>query len=451
MNVLIQQPSFNEKITLHENISIPSRVHVYSLGVEYMRDWFFRKGRYEDNFFKTVYVNGKHIFDDFRRFNRTQLTKIEKPALAIIPNVDYEYNREFVDLRLGGFDVLTRRSRYGRTPIIQDIDHNFFLSMVMDLVKMNFTFKIRIGTKPLQDELFNHMNFAYRIGSTQKEFVSYDFHLPYEAMLNMAAHTGFEIMYPSEKDKGKIKPKVKNISGFLSYLNSYSMYPISYKMRTLTGNPEFFIRMPDVCTHISCLDPLERDDGEREEQLDNNFHIEMRAVLTIPAPQQYFFYSSERLEEQFKLKNEIAGLYSIRSLVPPPKDENGWAEYISTEYVDETNKIEEINLTELLEGSDLYKVILNSIQMGISPSIFMNIKIFNAYHEKDFVMDWESLTMKFPDPKMIYDYSQLSVYIDKEYVNNQLLIINQSDLRQVTDKPKDTTFDCNVELLRKDN
>lgn len=433
--MIIDEADELKKIQLQESISIPSKVHVYSLGVEYMRNWFLKK--FDDDYFKTIYVNGKHVFDDFRRFNREKITKVEKPALSIIPEVDYEYNRDNVDLRLGGLDVLTRRSRFKQQPIIQDPDHNCFLNMIMELVKMNFTFKVRVGTKSTQDDLFNFMKFAYRVGATQKDFVSYDYHLPYEAMLNMAARVGFEVVDPPKKDSNRSYARVKNIEGFLSYLNSYSLYPISYKLRTVNGRCEFFMRMPNQCTHISNLDPLSRDNGEREEQIDNNFHIEMTPILSIPCPQQYFFYSEDAIQEKFRFKNEIAGLYSFRNIYPPEKDEHGWYRYIYTEYVEENNFVEEINISELLEGSELYSTIIDLRKVFISPSIFVNIKLFNRYNEKEIEMDWEKMVLKIKDPKMKSDYSQIGIYVDLEYMNNHIKIMEQTDSGRMNIKDTD--------------
>lgn len=437
-----------DKIELHESISIPSKVHAYSLGVEYMRNWFINKFDefFGKEYFKTVYINGKYIFDDYRRFNRTQLVKVEKPALSITPTVDYEFDRDTVDLRLGGLDVLTRRSRFNRNMIIQDFDNNYFLQTIMELVKINFVFRVRVSTRAQQLELFNFMKFAFRIGSTQKAFVTYDFHLPYEAMLNMADHAGFEVIKPDSDNEKKSKMRVKNIAGFLQYLNAHSEYPISYKMRTVNGNGEFFVRMPDNCTHISNVDSLSVDDGEREEQLDNNFHIEMNSVLSIPCPQQYAYYSSDALDQAYKMMDDIAGLYSIRALTPPNKDENNWDQYLSTEYVDEERNVEEIDITELIEGSDLYRVIRYNIDsLHISPSIFVNVKLFNNQYEKIINMDWENMIIHMHEPKMRSDYSQITLYVDLEYMNNHIAILDQISDNRMTIKPdKSDVSICNT-------
>ena len=408
-----------ESITLHNSIAIPSKVHGYSLAIEYMRNWFIRQ--FDDDYFKTVYINGKHIFDDYRRFNKTKLIKIEKPAVAITPEVEYDYNRDTIDLRYGGLGIYYSRTRYFQDPIIQDYDNNYFLRMRLEALKMNFTFRVRVSSKAQQIDRSNWMKYAFRVGSTQKEFVDYDFHLPYEAMLNMAYHAGYEIIYP---DNDKIfQPKIKNVAGFLHYMNSHSLYPITYKLRTVNGNSEFFIRTSQL-THIDNTQSLSLDTGERESQLDNNFHIDMNCILTIPVPQEYIYYSSKELEKTLKDRETTVGLYSFKQLSPPEKDEHGWREYISTEYVDDDKYIESIDLTELIDGSDLQKVIDYTIKTLVSPSIFVNIKIYNAQREKNIKIDWEKLLIIPENPKFKDEYSQISVYVDLEYLNNTMIIID---------------------------
>ena len=68
-----------DQISLHRNLSTPSTIHGYSLAVEYMKNWFLKQ--FDDDYFKTVHINGKHVFDDYRRFSKTELLKIEKPAV----------------------------------------------------------------------------------------------------------------------------------------------------------------------------------------------------------------------------------------------------------------------------------------------------------------------------------------------------------------------------------
>ena len=277
-----------DEIKLFRSLSIPSEVHGYSIGVEFMRDWFMEK--FPKDFFKTVYINGKNIMDDFRRFNKEKILIIEKPALAIIPSISIDYNRDTLDLELGGREILTRPSKYYKDAFIIDPDNNIFLGIKLKQLEMPFTFKVRVNTRAQQLDLMNYMKMALRIGATQKHFLSMDFHIPIDIILAIAENRKFEI-----KDG-----KVVDIVGFLQYLNSHSLLPITYKYRTINGNSEYFVRLSDVYTHISCLDQLQIDEGVRTGHLDTNFHIEMNAILKIAVPSYYFFYSKEQYDTTYE-------------------------------------------------------------------------------------------------------------------------------------------------------
>ena len=84
------------RIRLNSDISVPSNIHGYSIGVEYMQKWFLDK--FDKDFFKTIFVSGKSVFDDYRKLSKQELLSIEKPALSINPLLDIDFNRDFVDL-----------------------------------------------------------------------------------------------------------------------------------------------------------------------------------------------------------------------------------------------------------------------------------------------------------------------------------------------------------------
>ena len=87
---MIHRYDYNQLDLVHLNgaISVPSSMHSYSLGVEFMRDWFL--DRMPEDFFKTVYINGKNVMDDFRKFNREKILTVQKPALSIVPTLNTE-------------------------------------------------------------------------------------------------------------------------------------------------------------------------------------------------------------------------------------------------------------------------------------------------------------------------------------------------------------------------
>lgn len=403
-----------EQIDLYKSISIPSEIHGYSLGVEYMRDWFLE--RCPKNFFKTIYINGKHVMDDFRRFNKEKILTIEKPALSIIPSINVSYNRDTLDLELGGRDVLTRRSARYHDAFIQDMDNNVFLGIVLKQLEMPFTFRMRFNTRAQQLDFANYLKMSHRIGATQFKYLSLDFHIPTEIILAIAENMHFEVK----------NGKVVDIVGFLKYLNSHSYLPIVYKFRTINGNSEFFIKVDNVYTHISCLDELSLDDGNRTGHLDTNFHIEMNAILKIPVPSFYFFYSKKLLEQTYDdITSSIEALYTYRSIEPPEKNEKGWEQYLSTEWEEPERYISTIKFEELLTGGPMLNIIKHTISTGISPSIFLDVQLYCENRKIDIQINWETLEI-IVEQQMKEDISKITIYIDKLYYNEQLVVVKNS-------------------------
>ena len=51
--------------TLYRSICVPSSTQSYSLCIEFMKRWFLSK--FPENTFKSIYVEGKNIYDDYKR------------------------------------------------------------------------------------------------------------------------------------------------------------------------------------------------------------------------------------------------------------------------------------------------------------------------------------------------------------------------------------------------
>ena len=183
-------PDFMEyRPELYKSLYLPSYVHGYSLAIEYMRDWFVNN--FPKDYFKTVYINGKHVLDDWKHWNNYNIKK-EKPMLAIIPTVNVDWDRENLDLYLGSKDIMLRRYTF-QDSFIKDYRNMVFLYMQMRQMEMTFSFRVRVESRAQQLDLMNKMELWFRCGSTQQDHLSADIHIPYEIMLNIAKDAHFEI------------------------------------------------------------------------------------------------------------------------------------------------------------------------------------------------------------------------------------------------------------------
>ena len=53
--------------SLLKNLCVPSASHAYSVAVEFFKNWIL--GKFDKGYFKTVYIDGRHLFDEFANIN----------------------------------------------------------------------------------------------------------------------------------------------------------------------------------------------------------------------------------------------------------------------------------------------------------------------------------------------------------------------------------------------
>ena len=402
---------------LYGNLVTPSYAHGYSLGIEYMNNWFLRG--FDKNYFKSVYIDGKHVIDDYKKFSK-MVVKGENPRARIVPTVDYDYDRDDLDFYQGPPNVYLRRSRW-QDAFFKDYERNMFLGFVPRAMRMNFNIKVRVNSRSQQLDMYNKMEINFRVGATQTEYISVDFHVPKGIILDIANKAGFKI-----KDG-----EVLDIVDFLQYLNRHSEVPFLFKLRAINQKPEYFIRIDELYTHINNKDKLSLDDGERDGKLDFNFHVEMNPVLDMPIPYFYAFYSAEPFLQSVDLgsiKEDAQPLYSINLIDIPKVDEHGWNQACLTEYLCDEGDTE-IDLTDLFTGDNvLNRAITHDLTLGVSPKHFINVQVYDDLdlprQAMKFDIDWGKKSIIFDDPQPEH-VVHISIYIDRAYLNE--LEVNLKD------------------------
>lgn len=407
MNYDTQKPD-----KLYKSLVTSSVVNSYSIAMQYMKDWFFSK--FDKDFFKATYIEQQHPLADFRQINTiTKALKKRKPSVAIGSQITYDFNRDTIDLYQAPPDTYLRRTKFNNAFFV-DKEKNLNLSVVFRVLEINFTFKIRLSTKAQQLDTLENILLAFRVGSTQGEDITMDCHIPYPLMIQLASDAGFEV----EDDK------VVDIIGFIRYMNEHSVVPILYKYRTINGRNEFFMRMSNLYTHISCLDFPSVDDGENTGQVYSNFVIEMNATLKIPSPHFYAYHSTCNHEKirniTKKIKGDSIGLYNIKIPTIPEVDENGWSQYLLTEYYsDEINQTIDIEMEDLFKNSDIFNIIKITRNMYLSPEIFINLKFYTNGDLVKYEIDWDTFTVHLLD-EIYSNIVQISIYADIDYIKSML-------------------------------
>ena len=416
---------------LNGNLALPSYVHGYSLAIQYMYEWF--KSKFDKDFFRGgIYIDGKNVLDDYNRLNEYSMRNIVKgqnPRARMAPTVQYDYDREGLDLYQAPPEVYLRRSGFQQS-FFKDYDRDLFLGFVPRMLRMDVAYKVRLNSRSQQLDTYNRMELYFRNGATQHEYISVDFHVPKYIINTIAEKAGFEFK----------NGEVVDIIDFINYLNRHSELPFLFKLRAINQQPEYFIRVNNLYTHIAVKDKLSLDDGERDGKLDFNFHIEMNATLDMPVPHYYSFYSAGSMTDPITVKEANEGcvaVYSINVFEIPKTNELGWSEACMTEYLLEEND-EEIDLSTLFTGDNiLNRAITHDLTLGISPSKFIDIKIYrdtDLYKEVDFKMNWETKVAELKRKELSDSVVHIVIYTDNEYINELEIELNKFKENRISRK-----------------
>lgn len=411
---------------LHSAIYVPSTMHAYSLGIQYIRDWFLSK--FDKNYFKTVYVNGSHILADYKRYSIIQSTFREKPAVAITPNIDFDFDREMLDRYMGGKDFLMAKYNH-RQGFFKDFDNNIFLGLTTRDQRITFNIKCRVESRAQQLDLYRNIQLACRVGFTQYEYISCDYHIPMEIILNIAHAAGFKII---EKKKGV--EMIEDIIGFTSYLNQHSEFPIIYKLRQVSGRNEFFMRVNNVWAHIDTREDLNYDDGEREGHLDNNFHVELNCALRMFVPAFYVYKACETVYKYIPTADSSSiGLWTCEVLDIPEQNKQGWQKLIYTDYDLDDNEIAaeefDIDISPLFMNKDICTIINLNLKMNISPSKFIELRFLKSDPYTEFSINWQEMKVHVKNCNNAKLY--MVFFLDKEYYNGQLATLKDMNTTRI--------------------
>lgn len=429
--------SFNARNskTLYRSICCPSTTQSYSLCIEFMKRWFLSK--FNPDTFKSVYVEGKNIYDDQRTLDKTALLKKPKPALTITPDMDLSFNNEHIDSYPYGMDLYTQTGRF-KNSFFSCPTNSSYMGIGMQTILMNFNFKIKLETKAQQLDMYQFIKMACRVGFTCGEDVDLDFHMPYPLMLQLAKDNGFNTYTRSVGDE--TEELISNVPEFLRWINKYSTIPFLYKFRALNGKNEFFIKMRNMYVHIRPGD-LSADGGEREGQMTNNFMIEFSAEVRFPAPKMYAYYSdnAHKLHTVYGAWYQPSGLvttcYTFKGSIIQDTNKYGWPLLMSTTYEEDNedllNKPLVIDMSELVEG-DIGACIKDCINKSISPSIFCEFIFYNGGEYIHGKMDWENYKFTSSNPvRSLATY--IGIYVNNDFVNNYIMRGNDRDTSRITE------------------
>lgn len=408
---------------MRSSVILPSQQQAFAVCTEVILDWFLDK--FKDGYFNSVYVDGTHSFDEFRKLSTiNDQMKKTNPLLALVPNIDPSYNRDWID-STPEIPMLLRRSRFEGV-FLSDIQHNkgLHLQLIFKSIKMNFLFKMRLDTRGQQLDMMEYIKVKHRAGWSETLTKDMDIHVPKEIISQIAFDNGFELLEGGEP---------KNPLELLNYLNTHSLIPFMYKFRCTTGKYEYFIKVPNCTVHIKSELPS-MDEGERINSISTNYNIDFPLEVEMTAPYCYTYFSQKDMHRYLDTKPSIydtaipimqASLTNI-----PPEDRNHWPLLATpSEYdVDECDigKPLDIDFNVLFAKTDIELVLDYNRRMAISPAIFLNFMMFNDSKPLKYTMDWNKLVAHIEEGINV-ERTIIGIYVNMKYVNDTIITIKELD------------------------
>ena len=115
-------------------------------------------------------------------------------------------------------------------------------------------------------------------------------------------------------------------------------------------------------------------------------------------------------------------MYQIISVKPPEVNEKGWHQYLTTQWIDKSKHLGNIDFTELIQAENLMKVINYNNKMGLSSEMFMDIIVYNGQKEVPIIIDWDENKIRINED-VREDVTDIAIYTDTGYINEVLINI----------------------------
>ena len=410
------------ELVLNHFVTVSPLSHNYALCVEYIKKWFYNK--FDKDFFGYTFLDGSHVFGELQRIDKSTIVAQhydDKPTCTIIPQIDDSYDRQTIDMNMFGIEQFITTTKIDKS-FFQDRVNNKYLMMKMEMILMNFTFRIKCPSRAMGLDVFRYMKQAFRINQSETRDIACDYLIPYSLMLGIASDNGFEI-----KDDRIVRP-----IAFLTYMNKNSFLPILYKHNNMKNKEEFFVRMDDIPVRFG-FEGLTKDDGNRIGHLSTDYGVEMTINVRFPGMQLYAYHTKKEFlftpqsKKVYNIDNTL--MIALHQTEPPPSvNERGWLKYVDSDYQADGPGMFSINMDELFEG-ELAQMINLHKQRFISPQAFLEIRVYNDGRSMPIVMDWDTMMLHIQaEPTKLI--SNIVIYMDTDYLNTQRVIATGKDRTQ---------------------
>lgn len=384
----------------------------------------FVKGLYPENYFKTVNISSTmayRYFNIFRNTNKEFIRK-RKPSLIIRPRINFDDNDLFMNNTL-----LTTRitdNYYDRDfsnlqPFFHDEKIGQHMKFLLNRIKMSFDITL-IFEQPM--EQMNMFYYTKNVVRHERPFVmktALESNIPKNIVKVIAEEAGIPL---------------DSTPDLLEYLNSNSLYPITYKLKNSTGNDEFFRFYPaEMDTMIT---NLSMDDGAKKGFVNDAYAINFTITTEFfTSGLYYYFTKTERSLDEIRMSidadNSIIPIFTVDNLFKDIEMPLGWKQYAAPLFkVTFNGKPDVLDLSQILNQSIQATIDYHvTHHMILSPFIKIHVMRDNAMLSEEngeYSIDYKTLKLTINNTNVTSTY-RLIVLVNANYINKLLTDLNGFD------------------------
>lgn len=394
------------------------------------------------NYFKDVYVSSEISYTNIRRrLGRNtinEMSKLERPFMNINPQIqppngdlylyDIPLTKNIDNMEVG----LQRNTLFS---ILKNTVDHYNLTYKLNRDQIQFDITITVDTLIQQLDLYKYMlnHLVWERPFASK--VSLESMIPREMVSYMGHLSNIDI-----DDK-----KNNQIPAMLKMMNTYSRFPITYKMRNGTALDEFF--MYYNAELLIMYSDLSLENVNRRNMADDYYQITFRATVDFNLPGMYALTGDyprplavgvSLRSDNIDGSHDLIPLYTVNNLYAKYSSvKNGFILLTSSRFQTESDPVtkqDSLNLSVLFED-DYLKVIKENYIKNIPMNTLFDIILLkdnNVLEEsKDWGINWNTMDL------VIKNADDKATYCVLVYINNSLFNERITEYKEefLTDKP----------------
>lgn len=394
-----------------------STAHTFGNVTAFIQNWLIDS--FPEGLFKTIHVNSKIAHSQLRSTPKEFLKK-SPPMFIIRPRIDWNdtskflHNTVLVDTR----DSYYRS--YGGTNLqnfFQDNRNKIAMKYQLNRHVMNFDVILVFNT------LMQQINWANYINNYFAMDVPFFIDTCLESYLSPAL-----LLELSNAAGVPMRDKNGSNAEFLHYLNSNSLYPITYKLQGSTQTEEYYRYYPVKLDVV--VGNFSTDEGEKVGQIMDRYQISFSIRCEFYGTGFYYLFSDKIKERNIiSVSDDGAVIIPVFTDVLTRDDINlpmGWKLYASPSCRLE-NPDDSLNLSDIFNES-MKVAIKYHRDRGMPVSDFIRLRVRKQgkliEYGKDYEFDFDNLIIHFKNCELYYTYKIL-LFINVDYINNLIKDVYQ--------------------------